>query len=118
MKAGMLTLFPPQLSLFFDLLLCMAQAVTEEAFVAGRRTGTGGGNAQSSGTVRSARTVLWKTLRTVPLTMGEAPVACLVVMGWLRWEEGRIWNPCSGKRLSGREACLPGRAKVSLAWRP
>ncbi|KAL7978778.1 hypothetical protein Chor_013267 [Crotalus horridus] len=62
-----------QLSLFFDLLLCMAQAVTEEAFIAGRRTGTGGGNAQSSGTVRSARSVLWKMLRTVPLTMAYLP---------------------------------------------
>ncbi|KAM3829017.1 L-fucose kinase isoform 2-T2 [Vipera latastei] len=62
-----------QLSLFFDLLLCMAQAVTEEAFVAGRRTEMGGGDAQSSGAVRSARTVLWKALRTVPLTMAYLP---------------------------------------------
>ncbi|XP_032086652.1 L-fucose kinase [Thamnophis elegans] len=62
-----------QLSLFFDLLLCMAQAVTEEAFVAGRRTGSGEGDAQSSGAARSARTVLWKTLRKLPLTMAYLP---------------------------------------------
>ncbi|XP_034281547.1 L-fucose kinase isoform X7 [Pantherophis guttatus] len=64
-----------QLSLFFDLLLCMAQAVTEEAFVAGRRTGMVGGDVQSSRAARTARTVLWKTLRTLPLTMAYLPDA-------------------------------------------
>ncbi|XP_070616674.1 L-fucose kinase isoform X4 [Erythrolamprus reginae] len=62
-----------QLSLFFDLLLCMAQAVTEEAFVAGHRGGMGGGDAWSSRATRSARTVLWKTLRPLPLTMAYLP---------------------------------------------
>ncbi|XP_026570118.1 L-fucose kinase isoform X1 [Pseudonaja textilis] len=62
-----------QLSLFFDLLLCMAQAVTEEAFVAGHKTGAGAGDAQGSRAARSARTVLWKALRTVPLTMAYLP---------------------------------------------
>ncbi|KAM6430681.1 L-fucose kinase isoform 1-T1 [Liasis olivaceus] len=62
-----------QLSLFFDLLLCMAQAVSEEAFVAGCRAGTRGGDIQSSRATRSARSVLWKTLRTVPLTMAYLP---------------------------------------------
>lgn len=80
----MKTLFSPQLSLFFDLLLCMAQAVTEEAFVAGRRTGTVGGDVQSSRAARSARAVLWKSLRMLPLTMGESPVACLVL-----WQQRR-----------------------------
>ncbi|XP_060537494.1 L-fucose kinase isoform X2 [Pantherophis guttatus] len=51
------------------------QAVTEEAFVAGRRTGMVGGDVQSSRAARTARTVLWKTLRTLPLTMAYLPDA-------------------------------------------
>ncbi|KAM9289175.1 L-fucose kinase isoform 3-T3 [Morus bassanus] len=50
---------PIQLSLFFDIVLCMAGAMTEEDFV------KGGGDAS----VRSARSMLWTALRAFPLSM-------------------------------------------------
>lgn len=53
--------FSPQLSLFFDIVLCMARGMTEEDFV------KGGGDASA----RSARSVLWTALRAFPLSMGE-----------------------------------------------
>uniref|UniRef100_A0A8C3VD64 Fucose kinase n=1 Tax=Catharus ustulatus TaxID=91951 RepID=A0A8C3VD64_CATUS len=52
---------PIQLSLFFDIVLCMAGGMTEEDFV------KGGGDAS----VRNARSVLWTALRGFPLSMGE-----------------------------------------------
>ncbi|KFO82822.1 L-fucose kinase, partial [Cuculus canorus] len=56
---------PIQLSLFFDIVLCMAGAMTEEEFV------KSGGDA----TVRSARSVLWAALRAFPLSMACIPSA-------------------------------------------
>uniref|UniRef100_A0A8C3JWJ8 L-fucose kinase n=1 Tax=Calidris pygmaea TaxID=425635 RepID=A0A8C3JWJ8_9CHAR len=56
---------PIQLSLFFDIVLCMAGGVTEEEFL------KGGGDAS----VRSARSVLWTALRTFPLSMACIPGA-------------------------------------------
>ncbi|NWR19674.1 FUK kinase, partial [Emberiza fucata] len=56
---------PIQLSLFFDIVLCMAGGMTEEAFV------KGGGDAS----VRSARSVLWAALRGFPLSMACIPNA-------------------------------------------
>ncbi|NXL46302.1 FUK kinase, partial [Podilymbus podiceps] len=56
---------PIQLSLFFDIVLCMAQGVTEEEFL------KGGGD----GSVRSARTVLWTALHAFPLSMACIPDA-------------------------------------------
>ncbi|XP_068022726.1 LOW QUALITY PROTEIN: L-fucose kinase [Melanerpes formicivorus] len=56
---------PIQLSLFFDVVLCMAAGVAEEAFV------KGGGDAS----VRSARSVLWAALRAFPLSMACIPDA-------------------------------------------
>lgn len=53
--------FSPQLSLFFDIVLCMARGMTEKDFV------KGGGDASA----RSARSVLWTALRAFPLSMGE-----------------------------------------------
>ncbi|XP_062442094.1 L-fucose kinase [Rhea pennata] len=54
---------PVQLSLFFDVVLCMASGVTQEDFV------TGGGDAGA----RSARSVLWTALRPFPLSMACVP---------------------------------------------
>ncbi|XP_068812258.1 L-fucose kinase isoform X3 [Struthio camelus] len=54
---------PIQLSLFFDVVLCMASGVTEEDFV----RGAGGADA------RSARSVLWRALRPFPLSMACVP---------------------------------------------
>ncbi|XP_072836505.2 L-fucose kinase [Pogona vitticeps] len=66
-----------QLSLFFDVLLCMAQGVGEEAFVNGQSPGVGHGEAQEvAATRRSARSVLWKALRGVPLTTVYIPGGC------------------------------------------
>ncbi|XP_017596507.1 PREDICTED: L-fucose kinase isoform X3 [Corvus brachyrhynchos] len=56
---------PIQLSLFFDIVLCMAGGMTEEDFV------KGGGDTS----VRSARSVLWTALRGFPLSMACIPNA-------------------------------------------
>ncbi|XP_077165835.1 L-fucose kinase isoform X3 [Paroedura picta] len=64
---------PIQLSLFFDILLCMAQGVTEEAFVTGQSPGMGSGDARKAAATRNARSVLWKALHAVPLTMAYIP---------------------------------------------
>ncbi|KAM8983394.1 L-fucose kinase [Ara ararauna] len=50
---------PIQLSLFFDIVLCMAGGVTEQDFV------KGGGDTS----VRNARSVLWAALHAFPLSM-------------------------------------------------
>ncbi|XP_062997600.1 L-fucose kinase isoform X2 [Elgaria multicarinata webbii] len=65
-----------QLSLFFDILLCMAQGLSEETFVNGRGLATGSGDSQDAGARRSARSVLWKALHAVPLTMAYIPDGC------------------------------------------
>ncbi|NXI71651.1 FUK kinase, partial [Anseranas semipalmata] len=56
---------PIQLSLFFDIVLCMAGGMTEEDFVKGG----------SDASVRSARSVLWTSLRAFPLSMACVPNA-------------------------------------------
>ncbi|NXH20299.1 FUK kinase, partial [Bucco capensis] len=56
---------PIQLSLFFDMVLCMAGGMTEEEFVRG--------GAEPS--VRNARSVLWAALRSFPLSMACIPNA-------------------------------------------
>ncbi|XP_065519301.1 L-fucose kinase isoform X2 [Lathamus discolor] len=56
---------PIQLSLFFDIVLCMARGVTEQDFV------KGGGDTN----VRNARSVLWAALHTFPLSMACIPNA-------------------------------------------
>ncbi|NWV73825.1 FUK kinase, partial [Dasyornis broadbenti] len=56
---------PIQLSLFFDIVLCMAWGMTEEDFV------KGGGDAS----VRSARSMLWTALQGFPLSMACIPNA-------------------------------------------
>ncbi|KAM4637933.1 L-fucose kinase isoform 12-T22 [Amazona ochrocephala] len=56
---------PIQLSLFFDIVLCMAGGVTEQDFV------KGGGDTS----VRNARSVLWAALHAFPLSMACIPNA-------------------------------------------
>ncbi|XP_059337757.1 L-fucose kinase [Ammospiza nelsoni] len=56
---------PIQLSLFFDIVLCMAGGMTEEGFV------KSGGDVS----VRSARSVLWTALRGFPLSVACIPNA-------------------------------------------
>uniref|UniRef100_A0A8C3HR40 Fucose kinase n=1 Tax=Chrysemys picta bellii TaxID=8478 RepID=A0A8C3HR40_CHRPI len=50
------------LSLFFDIVLCMADGVTEEDF--------------GAAALRSARSVLWKALHAIPLSMVCIPDGC------------------------------------------
>ena len=68
-----------QLSLFFDILLCLADDITESAFVEGERSGSYGRSTRM-GTkcsskkemmvMKSARASLWKLLRGVTLKGG------------------------------------------------
>ncbi|XP_036296947.1 L-fucose kinase isoform X2 [Pipistrellus kuhlii] len=64
---------PVQLSLFFDILLCMARNVGREAFLAGRPPETGRSDADAEGYLRVARTTLWRELRDQPLTVAYIP---------------------------------------------
>ncbi|XP_034644214.1 L-fucose kinase isoform X1 [Trachemys scripta elegans] len=65
-----------QLSLFFDIVLCMADGVTEEDFVTGRIREVGSGHAKGTAALRSARSVLWKALHAIPLSMVCIPDGC------------------------------------------
>ncbi|XP_026509595.1 L-fucose kinase isoform X1 [Terrapene carolina triunguis] len=65
-----------QLSLFFDIVLCMADGVTEEDFVTGRTREVGSGHAKGAAALRSARSVLWKALHAIPLSMACIPDGC------------------------------------------
>ncbi|NXO23926.1 FUK kinase, partial [Cisticola juncidis] len=56
---------PIQLSLFFDIVLCMAGGVTEEGFLKG----------VGDASVSTARSVLWTALRGFPLSMACIPNA-------------------------------------------
>lgn len=59
-----------QLSLFFDILLCMARNVSREDFLVGRPPEMGQGDANITGYLQGARVELWRELRDQPLTMG------------------------------------------------
>ncbi|XP_053255380.1 L-fucose kinase isoform X4 [Podarcis raffonei] len=90
-----------QLSLFFDILLCMAQGVSEEAFVKGQRPGMGSGdNVQEAGSERSARSVLWKALHAVPLTMVYIPEGCYDYMTMSASDHIRHLTPHPGNARS------------------
>ncbi|XP_058384226.1 L-fucose kinase isoform X1 [Diceros bicornis minor] len=64
---------PVQLSLFFDILLCMAQNVSREDFLVGRPPEMGQGGADVAGYLQGARAELWRELRDQPLTMAYVP---------------------------------------------
>lgn len=66
--ATLLTL--TQLSLFFDILLCMARNMSRENFLAGRPPDMGQGDKDVAGYLKEARAQLWRELRDQPLTMG------------------------------------------------
>uniref|UniRef100_A0A8C8RF37 L-fucose kinase n=1 Tax=Pelusios castaneus TaxID=367368 RepID=A0A8C8RF37_9SAUR len=67
---------PIQLSLFFDIVLCMATEVTEEDFVMGRTQEASSGYARGSAAMKNARSVLWKALHAIPLSMVCIPDGC------------------------------------------
>lgn len=59
-----------QLSLFFDILLCMARNTSRENFLAGQPPELGQGDTDVAGYLKGARAQLWRELRDQPLTMG------------------------------------------------
>ncbi|XP_069882365.1 L-fucose kinase [Dipodomys merriami] len=64
---------PVQLSLFFDILLCMARNVSRENFLAGQPPEMGQGDMDVAGYLQGARAQLWRELRGQPLTMVYVP---------------------------------------------
>ncbi|XP_073911780.1 L-fucose kinase isoform X5 [Castor canadensis] len=64
---------PVQLSLFFDILLCMARSVSREDFLAGRPPEMGQGDTDVASYLKGARAQLWRELRDQPLTMVYVP---------------------------------------------
>ncbi|XP_036604711.1 L-fucose kinase [Trichosurus vulpecula] len=64
---------PVQLSLFFDILLCMARDVNRESFLAGCPPEMGQGDTDQAWGQRNARAVLWKELRDQPLSLAYIP---------------------------------------------
>ncbi|XP_023564926.1 L-fucose kinase isoform X4 [Octodon degus] len=64
---------PVQLSLFFDILLCMARNVSRENFLAGRPPEMGQGDMDVADYLQGARAQLWRELRDQPLTMAYVP---------------------------------------------
>ncbi|XP_038610452.1 L-fucose kinase [Tachyglossus aculeatus] len=67
---------PIQLSLFFDILLCMAQGVSYESFLSGWPPEVGQGDSKLTGSMQSARAALWKELRGQPLSLAYIPDGC------------------------------------------
>uniref|UniRef100_A0A8C2V248 L-fucose kinase n=1 Tax=Chinchilla lanigera TaxID=34839 RepID=A0A8C2V248_CHILA len=64
---------PVQLSLFFDILLCMARNVSRENFLAGRPPEMGQGDMEVADYLQGARAQLWRELRDQPLSMAYVP---------------------------------------------
>ncbi|XP_077612454.1 L-fucose kinase isoform X1 [Crocuta crocuta] len=64
---------PVQLSLFFDILLCMARNMNREDFLVGRPPEMGQGDTDIKSYLHSARAELWRELRDQPLTMAYVP---------------------------------------------
>ncbi|XP_031421161.1 L-fucose kinase [Clupea harengus] len=58
-----------QISLFLDILMCLCSDVSETQFISEERPGSTSPTGPQGAAVRSARAVLWKTLRGTPLSM-------------------------------------------------
>ncbi|XP_048886958.1 L-fucose kinase isoform X1 [Brienomyrus brachyistius] len=65
-----------QISLFLDVLLCLCLDVNEKQFMDGERQGCISPSGPQGAPVRSARAVLWKMLRGIPLTIVYVPDGC------------------------------------------
>ncbi|KAB5565944.1 hypothetical protein PHYPO_G00247350 [Pangasianodon hypophthalmus] len=63
---------PLQISLFLDILMCLCSDLTEAEFVNGVRAGCSSPSGPQGEAVKSARSVLWRTLRGVPLFLVHA----------------------------------------------
>ncbi|XP_007235113.3 L-fucose kinase [Astyanax mexicanus] len=64
---------PLQISLFLDILLCLCSEPTETEFVNGERPGCSSPLGPQGAAVRSARAVLWRTLKGVSLSLVYIP---------------------------------------------
>ncbi|XP_062849858.1 L-fucose kinase [Trichomycterus rosablanca] len=64
---------PLQISLFLDILMCLCSDLTEAEFVNGERVGCSSPTGPQGAVVKSARSVLWRTLRGVLLSMVYIP---------------------------------------------
>ncbi|XP_014406877.2 L-fucose kinase isoform X2 [Camelus ferus] len=64
---------PVQLSLFFDILLCMARNVRREDFLVGRPPEMAQGDVDVADYLHGARAELWRELRDQPLTLAYVP---------------------------------------------
>ncbi|XP_072528529.1 L-fucose kinase isoform X3 [Salminus brasiliensis] len=60
---------PLQISLFLDILLCLCSESTETEFVNAERPGCSSPLGPQGAAVKSARSVLWRTLKGVPLSL-------------------------------------------------
>ncbi|XP_062317256.1 L-fucose kinase isoform X1 [Osmerus eperlanus] len=67
---------PLQISLFLDVLMCLCSNLTESDFINGERLGCSSPLGPQGAAVTSARAVLWKILRGIPLTMVYVPGGC------------------------------------------
>lgn len=95
----------PQLSLFFDILLCMARNVNRKDFLVGQPPEMGQGDTE--GYLQGARAELWRELRDQPLTMGGYYLLAL-------WgDHGSEHPPGCGTCLPGPQASGPGRPSAN-----
>ncbi|KAL2093982.1 hypothetical protein ACEWY4_011294 [Coilia grayii] len=58
-----------QISLFLDILMCLCSDVSESQFISEERPGSTSPTGPQGAAARSARAVLWRALRGIPLTM-------------------------------------------------
>ncbi|KAG8523673.1 L-fucose kinase [Galemys pyrenaicus] len=72
---------PVQVSLFFDILLCMARNVSRQDFLVGRPPDMEQRDADIAGYLQRARAELWRELRNQPLTMGGYCLSALLLSG-------------------------------------
>ena len=113
-----------QLSLFFDILLCMAEDVNESAFVDGERSGSYGRSTRM-GTKRSsqkemmlmkgARASLWKILRGVSLKGGTVCVESVHLLTDWEGPEGKIFGSRSWLTSAARSVCHGREPNISLS---
>ncbi|XP_062402787.1 L-fucose kinase isoform X2 [Sardina pilchardus] len=74
-----------QISLFLDILMCLCSDVNETRFVSEERPGSTSPSGPQGAAVRSARAVLWRTLKGTPLSMeyiADGTYDYMTLSGW------------------------------------
>nr|XP_033798542.1 L-fucose kinase [Geotrypetes seraphini]XP_033798543.1 L-fucose kinase [Geotrypetes seraphini]XP_033798544.1 L-fucose kinase [Geotrypetes seraphini]XP_033798545.1 L-fucose kinase [Geotrypetes seraphini]XP_033798546.1 L-fucose kinase [Geotrypetes seraphini]XP_033798547.1 L-fucose kinase [Geotrypetes seraphini]XP_033798548.1 L-fucose kinase [Geotrypetes seraphini] len=101
---------PIQLSLFFDILMCMARGVKEENFLS-RKVSEVEDN-RTTARVRNSRVVLWRELRDLPLTIAYIPNGCYHYMTMCA--DDHIYNlTCQAAVPDGLIFCKVAHSHVS-----